>query len=473
MVNNAISEEINMSFKKILVVYFSRTGEQYNIGNISEGNTAIIAKMIAEQADADIFEIKPEHDIYPTTYKALTEVALAEKNAKARPEIKGDITDFADYDLVFIGCPNWWSDMPMVVYTFMEKYNWHDKMVVPFVTHEGSGLASIPSKMKKATGAMMLEGFEIQGHIAQNERDKAREDVAVWLKKIMFYRKKTMTQTYLTLNNGIKMPQFGLGVFLVPEGKETIDVCLNALSLGYRHIDTAHAYQNERGVGEALRLSGLNREDVWITSKLWPTEYGEGVTSQAIDRMLERLQTDYIDLLLLHQQVGDYIGAWKDLEKALKNGKARAIGISNFSDNLEDFLAHAAVKPAAIQVECHPYYPQHKLKKRMEEYGTILESWYPLGHGDEKLLNEPVFNKLAQKYNKTPVQIILRWHIQEGNSVFPKTTNPAHLQENLGIFDFKLTDNDMKEIAKLDKGIRYYNATLEEQQRFLNWKPED
>ncbi|MBP5698880.1 MAG: aldo/keto reductase [Alphaproteobacteria bacterium] len=282
-----------------------------------------------------------------------------------------------------------------------------------------------------------------------------------------------MTQTYLTLNNGLKMPQFGLGVYLVPDGKETIEACLNAFKLGVRHIDTAHAYQNERGVGEALKQSGLKREEVWITTKLWPTEYGEGKTLPAIDKMLERLQTDYIDLLLLHQQVGDYIDAWKDMEKAVKLGKVKSIGISNFKENLEDLLANATIKPAAIQVECHPYFPQNELKKRMAEFGTILESWYPIGHGDPKLINEPVFTKLAQKYGKTNVQIILRWHIQKGYSVFPKTTNPDHMRENFDIFDFELSAEDMAEIAKLNNGKRYFTDTLEQQQRFASWKPED
>lgn len=282
-----------------------------------------------------------------------------------------------------------------------------------------------------------------------------------------------MKQPYLTLNNGLKMPQFGLGVYLIPDGKETIDACLNAFKLGYRHIDTAHAYQNERGVGEALKQSGLKRDEVWITTKVWPTEYVEGKTLAAIDKMLERLQTEYIDLLLLHQQVGDYIGAWKDMEKAVKIGKVKSIGISNFKENLEDLLSHATIKPAAIQVECHPYFNQHELKKRMAEYGTVLESWYPLGHGDANLLNEPVLKKIAQKYGKTPAQIILRWHIEEGNSVFPKTTNPAHLKENFDIFDFALTNEDMAEIAKLNKGMRYFTDTLEQQQRFALWKPAD
>ncbi len=281
-------------------------------------------------------------------------------------------------------------------------------------------------------------------------------------------------QTFLKLNNGLQIPQFGIGVYLIPDGEETINACLNAFKIGIRHIDTAHAYQNERGVGIALKQSGLKREEVWITTKLWPTEYGEGKTAEAIDKMLNRLQTDYIDLLLLHQQVGDYMGAYKDMEKAIKSGKVKSIGLSNFDGKrLDEVYEKSLIKPSAIQVECHPYYPQHELKKKIAQYGTILESWYPIGHGDKNLINEEIFTKLAKKYNKTNVQIILRWHIQEGNVVFPKSTNPQHQKDNFDIFDFELTKEEMQEIAKLDKGIRYYNATLEEQEKFLNWKPED
>ena len=225
-----------------------------------------------------------------------------------------------------------------------------------------------------------------------------------------------MEQTFITLNNGRRIPQFGLGVFMVTGDEATRKVCLDAIRLGYRHIDTAHAYQNERGVGQAVRECGVPREDLWITSKLWPSEYGEGKTLAGIDKMLSRLDTDYIDLLLLHQQFGDYLGAWRDMEKAVATGKVRSIGLSNFeSSRLEEVLDAAQIKPAALQVECHPYYQQEALKCRIAPYGTVIESWYPLGHGDVGLLNEPLFCRLAQKYGKTNAQIILRWHIQEGN----------------------------------------------------------
>lgn len=183
---NTQAKEIDMTGKKVLVVYFSRTGEQYSVGNITEGNTAVIAKMIAEQTGADMFEIKLKNDTYPAAYKALTEVALEEKKANARPEIIGDVANFADYDVVFIGTPNWWADLPMAVYTFMEAHDWSDKTVAPFVTHEGSGLSSIPSKIKSVTGAEMLDGLAVYGHVAQNDREQAKENVTNWLKKLGF-----------------------------------------------------------------------------------------------------------------------------------------------------------------------------------------------------------------------------------------------------------------------------------------------
>ena len=276
------------------------------------------------------------------------------------------------------------------------------------------------------------------------------------------------SQTYVKLNNGIEMPQFGMGVYTVPEGPETVNAVAQALRLGYRHIDTAHAYQNERSVGKAVAESGIPRGQIWITTKLWPSEYGRGATATAIDKMLERLGTDYIDLLLLHQQFGDYMGAWADMEDAVDAGKVRAIGLSNFeSERLEEVCQAARIKPAALQVECHPYYQQHALKERVAEYGTVLESWYPLGHGDAALLAEPLFAELGAKYGKTPAQVILRWHIQEGNVIFPKSTNPAHIADNMDIFDFALTEAEMAGVAALDKGVRYFTMTLEEQEANL------
>jgi len=183
---NVQAQENNMSNSKSLVVYFSKTGEQYSVGNISEGNTAIIAKMIAQKTGADLFEVKVKDDSYPKAYKALTEVALKEKQANERPQVEGDVANFEDYDVVFLGSPNWWADMPVVLYSFIESHDWQGKKVAPFVTHEGSGLSSIPSKIKSATNAEVLDGFEVYGHVAQNKRDEASDKVDAWLKKLGF-----------------------------------------------------------------------------------------------------------------------------------------------------------------------------------------------------------------------------------------------------------------------------------------------
>ena len=224
----------------------------------------------------------------------------------------------------------------------------------------------------------------------------------------------------------------------------------------------------ESFLASGIRKSGVDRKEIWITSKLWPSEYGEGKTSDGIDKMLKRLDTNYIDLLLLHQQFGDYIGAYKDMEKAVKDGRVKSIGLSNFeSDRLEEVLSIATIAPAVIQVECHPYYQQDALKKRVEKYGTKLESWYPIGHGDKTLINENIFTELSKKYNKSNVQIILRWHIQEGNIVFPKTTNKEHMKDNFNIFDFELTSEEMNKIKALDKKQRYFTMTLEDQEKNL------
>ena len=278
-------------------------------------------------------------------------------------------------------------------------------------------------------------------------------------------------QTYLTLNNGVKIPQFGLGAFLIDGDDNTEKAVVEALKIGFRHIDTAHAYFNERGVGRGIKKSGVPRKDIFVTSKLWPTEYGEGLTYKAVLKMLKRLDLDYIDMVLLHHPMKDYVGAWKDLEKLNKEGKVKCIGISNFDKDykrLDELLKNATIKPAVCQSECHPYQTLKKLKSVLAPYKTIIEAYYPIGHGDKKLINEEVFTKLGKKYKKTNVQIILRWHIQMGHIIFPKSSNPVHLKENFEIFDFNLTKEEMDEIQKLDADKYYFNVSFEEYEKVIN-----
>lgn len=272
------------------------------------------------------------------------------------------------------------------------------------------------------------------------------------------------------LNNGILMPQFGLGTFFQPSDSVCEQSCLTALKAGYRHIDTAHAYNDEAGVGRAVKESGIPREEIWITSKLWPTEYGEGKTLKAIDEMLGRLQLDYIDLLYVHQPVGDFVGAWKDMEKTVAMGKVRVLGISNFDASDEVFdkiMRESVVKPAVLQMECHPYAQRLAMREKAKRYGIYVTSWFPLGGAMSKgaLLKDPVIVAIAEAHGKTPAQVILRWHIQEGLSVIPGSSNPSHIEENIQIFDFELTGEEMERIRALNKEERFFNMSLEEKER--------
>lgn len=265
---------------------------------------------------------------------------------------------------------------------------------------------------------------------------------------------------YITLYNTVKVPVLGIGTFMISPADTETSV-YEALKLGYRMVDTANAYLNEQAVGKALRRAineGIvKREDVFISTKLWPTLYNDPT---AVDKTLQRLGVDYVDLLFIHQPAGDFVAGYKQLEKACNDGKTRSLGISNFHDQkLETLLAAATIKPHVIQMELHPYCTQKAIRQRLSEYGTQAMGWYPLGHGDKALIQEPVFARLGKKYGKSPVQIILRWHTQMHFITIPGSKSPAHIQSNADIFDFSLTPDEMASIATLDTGKRYYHAT--------------
>lgn len=284
---------------------------------------------------------------------------------------------------------------------------------------------------------------------------------------------------YVQLNNGQWMPRFGIGTYNVPGDSVAEDAVAYALKCGYRHIDTAHAYRVERGVGKAVKESGIPRSEIWITSKLWPSEFGEGKTMEAIDKMLERLQTDYIDLLYVHQPMGDYRGAWRDMEKAVKQGKVRSLGISNFdaSDSLfNDIMEFAEIKPAVMQIECHPYAQRKEWQQKTRQHNIQLECWFPLGGemSNGASFKDPTIQKIAKVHGKSPAQIIIRWHIQEGFSVIPGATRHDYIKENISVFDFYLTDEEMAQMRSLNKEKRFFNMDYKQAEKFvLNWKLDD
>ena len=273
---------------------------------------------------------------------------------------------------------------------------------------------------------------------------------------------------YIVLNNGVGCPVVGIGTFMLSPAEAENSV-REALKMGYSLVDTANAYVNERAVGRGMRDSVVKREDIFLSTKLRPSEYEN---ENVVDETLERLGVDYVDLLYIHQPAGNWLAGYRQLEKAYKEGKAKAIGISNFEGKyMEELETKWEIAPQFIQVEAHPYFTQQELRKTLDKYGIKLMSWYPLGHGDKSLLNEPVFAELGQKYGKTPAQIILRWHTQMGFAVIPGSKNVDHIKDNLDILDFTLTDEEMAEIAKLDKGVRYYHRTDEQLVQFAGWRP--
>lgn len=256
---------------------------------------------------------------------------------------------------------------------------------------------------------------------------------------------------YVTLYNGVKMPIVGYGVYQV--SKEECERCvLDALSVGYRSIDTAQSYFNEEQVGHAIAKSGVPREEIFLTTKVWVEHYGYEAAKKSVLESMQKLQTEYLDLVLLHQPFSDYYGAYRALEDLYEEGKLRAIGVSNFyPDRLVDIASFNRVKPMVNQVETHPFHQQAEAKKWMDKYGIQMEAWAPFGEGRGGLFENPVLTQLAQKYNKTTAQIILRWHIQRGVVVIPKSTHKARMEENLQVFDFALEPEDMKQIAALDQ----------------------
>ncbi len=282
---------------------------------------------------------------------------------------------------------------------------------------------------------------------------------------------------YLKLNNGVEMPQLGLGTFAQPSNEVCRNSVLAALQAGFRHIDTAHGYNDERGVGQGIVDSGVNRKDIWLTSKLWVGDYDNGKTLDSLNRMLDRLQTDYLDLLYIHHPVGEVMNAWKAMEKAVEQGKVRALGISNFDypdkivqDYFYDICNNQTMRPQVIQLETNIYAQRRDMREKIRPYDIQLECWFPLGGmmGVQRLSQDPVIQQIAKDHDKSAVQTMLRWHIQEGFSVIPGSKNPDHIKENIDIFDFELSEDEMNQIRALDKGTRTFQssyADVEQRQR--------
>ena len=260
---------------------------------------------------------------------------------------------------------------------------------------------------------------------------------------------------HVVLNNGVVMPLEGFGVFQIPDPAECEEVTWGALKAGYRLLDTAAAYGNEEAVGRAIRKSGIPREEIFVTSKLWVQDYGYEKGKAGLEQSLKKLGLDYLDLYLLHQPVGDVLGSWKALEEAYQDGKIRAIGVANFYPApLADFCETVEILPAVDQVELHPFFAQPKALENMKAYGVQPQAWGPLAEGKHNIFTHPVLTAIGQKYGKTAAQVALRWNVQRGVSIIPKSVHCDRIKQNLDIWDFQLTEEDMAQIGTLDLGHR-------------------
>lgn len=439
---------------RALVVYFSCT-------NTTKG----IADRIAEVTEADAWRIEPEepYTSEDLDYSNSSCRANREQNdPSARPAIKGRCEDIADYDVIFLGYPIWWGKAPKVIFTFLEGHDLTGKTIVPFCTSHSSGIGSSDTDLHQlAAGAEWKQGRRFNG-------SETEETIKNWIESMdLNFNKITNAEEFdlskgtngnaptVKLSSGYDMPVLGLGTYSLHG-----DVCINsikaALASGFRKFDTASIYGNEEEVGQAIRESDVPREEIFVATKLYPNQYAN--PEAAIEECLRKLDIGYVDLMLLHHPGTNDVKAYKAMEKYVEQGKIRSIGVScYYVKEINEFLPQVDIMPVLVQNEVHPYYQDTEVVEHLHNLGIVVEAWYPLGgrgHQGE-LLSDPVLSEIAAGHNKSVVQVILRWHLQRGVVAIPGSSNPDHIEENISIFDFSLTDNEMARIAALNRNEKH------------------
>lgn len=437
-----------------LVVYFSCTN-----------TTKDIADRIVEVIDAAAWRIEPEepYTSEDLDYSNSSCRANQEQNdPSARPAIKGKCEDIADYDVIFLGYPIWWGKAPKVIFTFLEGHDLTGKTIVPFCTSHSSGIGSSDTDLHQlATGAEWERGQRFSGN-------ESEETIKNWIESMhLNIDNGTNTGAFdlskgtngnaptVKLSSGYDMPVLGLGTYSL-HGNVCINSVKAALASGFRKFDTASIYGNEEEVGQAIRESDVPREEIFVTTKLYPNQYAN--PEAAIEECLNKLNIGYIDLMLLHHPGTNDVKAYKAMEKYVAEGKIRSIGVSCYYVNeINEFLPQVNIKPVLVPNEVHPYYQDTEVVEHLHNLGIAVEAWYPLGgrgHQGE-LLSDPVLSDIAARHGKSVVQVILRWHLQRGVVAIPGSSNPDHIEENISIFDFSLTDDEMARIAALDRNEKH------------------
>ena len=385
-----------------------------------------------------------------------------QNDPSARPAIKGKCENLADYDVVFLGYPIWWGKAPKVIFTFLESHDLAGKTVVPFCTSHSSGIGSSDTDLHRlAAGAEWKQGRRFGG-------SESKETIEKWIESMdLNFNDNTNTGVFdlskgtngnaptIKLSSGYEMPIVGLGTYSL-HGATCINSVKTAIAAGFRKFDTASVYGNEEEVGQGIRESGVPREDIFVATKLYPNQYSNPET--AIEECLSKLDIGYIDLMLLHHPGTNDVKAYKAIEKYVAAGKIRSIGVScYYVKEISEFLPKVNIKPVLVQNEVHPYYQDTEVVEHLHNLGIVVEAWYPLGgRGHQKeLLSDPVLSKIAVSHNKSVAQVILRWDLQRSVVVIPGSSNPDHIKENISIFDFSLTDDEMAQIAALNRNEKH------------------
>ena len=376
-----------------------------------------------------------------------------QNDPSARPAIKGKCENLADYDVVFLGYPIWWGKAPKVIFTFLENHDLAGKTVVPFCTSHSSGIGSSDTDLHRlATEAEWKQGRRFSGN-------ESKETIEKWIESMdLDFNDNTNTNgnaPTIKLSSGYDMPIVGLGTYSL-HGATCINSVKTAIAAGFRKFDTASIYGNEEEVGQGVRESGVPREEIFVATKLYPNQYSN--PEAAIEECLRKLDIGYIDLMLLHHPGTNDVKAYKAMEKYVAAGKIRSIGVScYYVKEIDEFLPKVNIKPVLVQNEVHPYYQDTEVVEHLHDLGIVVEAWYPLGgRGHQKeLLSDPVLSEIAAKHNKSVAQVILRWDLQRGVVIIPGSSNPDHIKENISIFDFSLTDDEMAQIAALNRNEKH------------------
>lgn len=446
-VTSVISDQEEDMGANTLVVYFSATG-----------TTETVAENAAEILGAELYEITPEapYTDADLTYYTDGRADREQNDPAARPAISGKVENMDSYDTILLGYPIWHGQAPRIINTFLESYDFAGKTILPFCTSGSSGLGSSDTNLHSLCPDTAWKNGE------RFPANASKADVEAWLKTSGIAAKPAVndiafnfeTKT-VTLNSGYQMPINGLGTYSLND-EECVNSVTAALNSGVRLIDTAQAYGNEESVGEAVRNSGVPREDIFVITKLYPDQFSN--PEAAISEALEKLDIGYIDMMLLHHPGEGDVAAYKAMEKAVADGTIRSIGLSNwYVEELEDFLPQVSITPALVQNEIHPYYQENDVIPYIQDLGIVVQGWYPLGgrgHTAE-LLGDETISEIAEQHGKSSAQVILRWNLQKGVVVIPGSSNPDHIQENTELYDFELTKDEMARINALDRNEKH------------------